>query len=333
VGQRNVSPTRLLRSLVALGLLASTAGCLGSMLAPPDGGVDVGDNPDLAGVFGPEDAGTVAQADLAGFGNGGMRYHPLGYAAAEQHGPELKLQKQDCRVCHGSDLKGGSAGVSCDGCHTPNWRTTCTFCHGGANGDTTGLPPRDIDGELDPTKISFPAHQAHASGRITSVLACTQCHKPNLDVLSPGHIFTDGTPGRAEVFLAGGLSPQGTYDTATKTCANNYCHGTGRSNGTIAFDAAPRTCHDCHADITTPAAWNTMSGDHAKHLRIGGTVNCTTCHNGTVKTDPLVISDKTRHLDGKRNIQFNADAAGITYDVNTRRCTGSCHGKNHNDTW
>ena len=36
-------------------------------------------------------------------------YHPEGFAAAEVHGPELKLHTQDCRACHGNDLKGGSA--------------------------------------------------------------------------------------------------------------------------------------------------------------------------------------------------------------------------------
>jgi hypothetical protein len=290
-----------------------------------DGGVDVGDTPDLSGAFGPDDAGNVAQDDLAGQSG---RYHPVGFSDPAMHGPEMKLQKQDCRTCHGAQLTGGASPVSCDSCHTPGWRTNCSFCHGS---DATGLPPRDINGVTDATKISFPAHATHAAGNISNPFACTQCHRPNLDALSNLHIF-DSTPARAEVLMAGGLSNTSTYDETTKTCANNYCHGNGQTGGTIAFNAAPRTCHDCHADITTSNLWATMSGAHRKHLNMNG-VNCTTCHNGTVKTDPLVISDKTRHIDGKRNIAFNTDAAGITYDVNTRRCTGSCHGAGHNFTW
>lgn len=329
---REPNVSSVLRILAAaLPLLG--AGCLGSFAAngngTDDAGVDVGDNPDLAGVFGVDDAAVVPQDDLGNL-NGG-RYHPVGFEASTAHGPEMKLQKQDCRTCHGSDLTGGSSGVSCDSCHTPNWRTTCTFCHGGANGDTTGLPPRDITGETDPTKISFPAHAAHASGRITTALACTQCHNGHVEVLSPGHIF-DTTPARAEVFQGGGLSPAATYDYTSKTCANNYCHGDGQTNGTIVYNAAPRTCHDCHPDITTPNRWGTMSGYHNKHLNLSG-VNCTTCHNGVVATDPSVITDKTRHLDGKRNIQFSTDAAGLTYNVTTKTCNGSCHGKGHNFTW
>lgn len=316
----------VVRLAIAVPAVAA-AGCLGSFPAmPPDGGVDVGEDPDLAGVFGIDDAAVVPQDDLGGITG---RYHPVGYEASTVHGPEMKLQKQDCRLCHGSDLTGGSSNVSCDSCHTPNWRTTCTFCHGGANGDTTGLPPRDISGETDPTKISFPAHAAHASGRITTVLACTQCHNGHVDVLSPGHIF-DGTPGRAEVFQGGGLSPAAIYDPTTKTCAQSYCHGNGQGpNGTIVYNAAPRTCHDCHPDITTPARWGSMSGEHSRHLNLSG-VTCTECHNGTVATDPSVISDKTRHIDGKKNIQFNTDAAGITYNATTNSCSGSCHGKGHN---
>ena len=64
-------------------------------------------------------------------------YHPEGFAAAEVHGPELKLHTQDCRACHGNDLKGGSAEVSCDSCHEPEWRTDCVYCHGGSENATT----------------------------------------------------------------------------------------------------------------------------------------------------------------------------------------------------
>src|SRR5205814_2192141 len=123
---------------ILLSSLLLSVGCIGTIFqfsadAGVDG-VDVGDSPDLSGVFGVDDAGRVAQVDLAGV----ARYHPSGFADAIIHGPELKLQRQDCRTCHGADLKGGSSAVSCDGCHTSGWRTHCVFCHGGANGDTSG---------------------------------------------------------------------------------------------------------------------------------------------------------------------------------------------------
>lgn len=317
--------------VAALGM----GGCLNDFPATDDGGVDVGNDSDLSGVFGVEDGAIVPQDDLLGFGSTGdggvVRYHPLGFSASNVHGPEMKLSKQDCRLCHGSDLTGGSSQVSCDSCHSAGWRTNCIFCHGGANGDTTGLPPRDINEQTDPTKISFPAHAVHAKPTITSPMACTQCHKPNLSVLTAGHIF-DKPPLRAVMFFQGGLSPTGTYDQNTKTCGSLYCHGDGQTGGSVVFNAPKRTCHDCHPDMTTPNLWATMSGRHRLHLGLSG-VNCTWCHNGTVATDPGVVTGVAKHVDGKRNIQFSGQAGTIAFDVNTKRCTGSCHGQGHNNTW
>ena len=71
------------------------------------------------------------------------RHHPDGWAAADTHGLAAKFVQEDCRSCHGLQLDGGPVGVSCDGCHQPNWKTTCTFCHGGTD-NQTGAPPRDI---------------------------------------------------------------------------------------------------------------------------------------------------------------------------------------------
>lgn len=83
------------------------------------------------------------------------RYHPLGYEEVAAHGPDSNLQVEDCRDCHGADLRGGTwrggSVESCDGCHDPidpTWRTNCTFCHGGGE-SAGGAPPRGIDGRSD----------------------------------------------------------------------------------------------------------------------------------------------------------------------------------------
>src|SRR3970282_2725558 len=101
--------------------------------------------------------------DLGQYGAGGGRYHPEGFAAAEIHGLELKQQAQDCRSCHGDELTGASA-PTCDGCHTPAdppaWRSDCTFCHGGVD-DTTGAPPRNLDGTTEVQAGTLPPHAVH----------------------------------------------------------------------------------------------------------------------------------------------------------------------------
>jgi hypothetical protein len=52
-----------------------------------------------------------------------------------------------------------------------------------------------------------------------------------------------------------------------------------------------------------------------------------------VATNPGVVSDKTRHIDAQRQVIYSAASGNITWDPATRRCTGTCHNKNHNDAW
>ena len=244
------------------------------------------------------------------------------------HGPELKLQLQDCRGCHGQDLTGG-VGPSCDTCHTPAdpqaWRTTCTFCHGGTD-NQTGAPPRNLAGTSGPG--GFPAHTVHVTQGIAAAQDCTSCHVKPADALSMNHVF-DATPGAAEVVFTAGPSPAGTFDGTQ--CSNLYCHGNGRGdNGTVALNAAAMTCASCHPSLQSGSGtWSTMSGDHRLHLSKGMT--CTECHN-SVTADNASILDPLLHVDGQKEVVFTA--ANFTYDPATRRCNGSCHGEGHNNrTW
>ncbi|HUS67947.1 MAG TPA: CxxxxCH/CxxCH domain-containing protein [Kofleriaceae bacterium] len=258
------------------------------------------------------------------------RYHPVGFAAPEQHGPELELQAQDCRACHGEDLTGAATAQnapSCDSCHTPSdppaWRSDCTFCHGGDDNDT-GAPPGDLGLAAG---ASFPGHTSHVTEGIAAAAACTECHAAVDDLLTPGHAFDDSA-GVAEVELAGGRSPAGTY--ADGTCSNLYCHGSGRGDDGVAQVAmAAPTCAGCHPSIASSSAdWSTMSGDHRRHLALG--YGCEECHQ-TVTTDSTTIEAPLLHVDRQNQVVFLA--ATITYAPANRRCTGSCHGQNHDDSW
>jgi len=274
-------------------------------------------------------SGTCHGVDHAGLPwvASGARFHPAGYAAPAAHGPDMELQRMDCRSCHGSDLTGGS-GPSCDSCHTAQWRTTCTYCHGGGQ-NQSGAPPRDLGSSVATVSQSFVAHTRHVSQGVARASDCNQCHTRPSDVMSAAHAF-DATPAAAEVRLGGGLSPAGTYDGAG-TCTNLYCHGNGRGdNGTYTDGSASLGCGGCHAGRQSgSSAWSAMSGDHRKHLGEG--MSCQDCHS-TVTADGNSIRDVSLHIDGRRQVAFSV--GNFTYDPATRRCSGSCHGENHGgDTW
>ncbi len=251
------------------------------------------------------------------------RFHPLNYALPEEHGYDMQLQQNDCRNCHAADLM-GSLGPSCDSCHTAGWRSNCVFCHGGVD-DAFGAPPRDLAGVT--TNISFPGHTPHVSVGIARGFDCVQCHVKAVDVLSPGHAFDD-TKGVAEVDLAGGSSPQGTYAAGTG-CQSLYCHGTGQGdNGAVAADASPMTCESCHAGLSSGAAgWSEMGGLHAFHL--GADASCEDCHQSTT-SNGTSIADPDLHVNALREVDFSAP--GFTWDLAQRTCSGTCHSHGHSGT-
>lgn len=247
-------------------------------------------------------------------------YHPEGFALPQMHGLETMLQQQDCRSCHGTELS-GATGPSCDGCHTPAqpdaWRSDCTFCH-----DDT---PRNLDGST--TGGFYTAHVAHLNTSMTAQLECSDCHTTPADVLSAGHAF-DTTPGAAEVAFLATLNPQGSF--AAGQCSNLYCHGNGRGdNGTVAMAATAMTCEGCHAGPDGGnAAWSTMSGDHRRHL--GDNMSCNDCH-ADVTADGRTLTNAGLHLDGIKQLAFSEPGFTATIQGTQIRCSGVCHGDNHNN--
>ncbi len=262
--------------------------------------------------------------------NGTGAYHPAGFSDASVHGPEMELQRQDCRGCHGSDLKGGTTsalkGPSCDGCHsgaTPtSWRSNCIFCHGGGNGDTRGMPPRDPGSTNTSQSQKFIAHSKHVYPTLMSANDCTTCHKQPTDVLSMGHAFNtfDNLP---NVVFTDGRNPSATYTATTSTCANLYCHGNGQgNNGTAVDGSAPMTCTSCHG-----ADANNRAGLSSYHLDHHGNISCVTCHNTTVSSG-TAIKDVTLHINKTKDVSFSG---GGTYNASTKTCSNiGCH---QNYTW
>lgn len=265
-------------------------------------------------------AGGCSPDGDGGLGGDGAvpRYHPDGYRDPTIHGVELELGALDCRQCHGQDLTGG-AGPSCDSCHRAEWRTTCTYCHGGTV-DTTGAPPRDLGGETLREALSFIAHAEHVAERNHAPYDCTQCHAKPMDVLTEGHVFDD-TPGAAEVGFSAGLSSAGTYAGGGR-CDNLYCHGNGRTAASFTHDRARPDCDGCHAGPTSgETGARTLSGRHRDHVREN--IRCDECHAMTVSSSGA-IATPAAHVNGTKDVVFAA--AGMT---RAGTCTGTCHNEVH----
>ena len=194
-----------------------------------------------------------------------------------------------CQHCHGDDLAGGKAAVSCQGCHSfqvPAGGTpTCASCHGSAQ---SAAPPRDLLGNTTSSFRGVGAHQAHLFGKveIAAPIACATCHRVPAEVGSEGHL-DPALP--AEVIFSGLAVASGATPAWNGTsCSNTYCHGGGTKLGT-----------DTAAALRTPA-W-TLGGTqvfcgscHGVPPSIGphqGVVfpNCAGCHPKTVTPGGAII--------------------------------------------
>ena len=180
----------------------------------------------------------------------------------------------------------------------------CTTCHGGTL-DQTGAPPRDLHGGTDPALVGVGAHARHLAAGV----ACSSCHVVPTRFGTPGH-----GDGRVQVTFAGqavmgGASPS--WDRATATCSNVYCHGATFTGASVGASPAP--------------VWNggalaggACGGCHAAKPRGHGAfapTDCAQCHPGTVDASGALVRGG-QHLDGQRQVSLST-------------CTG-CHGGTDN---
>jgi predicted CxxxxCH...CXXCH cytochrome family protein len=174
----------------------------------------------------------------------------------------------------------------------------CTQCHG--RGDDPA-PPLDTRGLSLTSAIGVGAHAAHLSGGGSSrPLACEECHRVPQAADDFGH--ADGLP--AEVELSGVAQAQArapTWDRATQSCMDGWCHAPGASRGSSPAwtSSAALGCADCHG-LPPPSP----------HPQI---TDCSSCHGQVVAEDDVSILDRARHVDGTVDVSFDAS------------CT-ACHG-------
>ncbi len=265
--------------------------------------------------------------------------HPAGWADKTQHGYQANLTGlAGCKSCHGTDLLGGTAGVSCTACHTTNgfanWDTNCTFCHGNRTSGRQSQPV-DIQGRTVATNTSVGRHDTHMNSTMMTAITCAACH-----VARTGSVITDATHvdgnGMAEVTLRSFSYTSGTTTTtvtgtytrtsATAATCTVYCHtnfpttsGGARialSESWVATTAA--SCTTCHS---------TKSSRHSTHSSYA----CSTCHGAGYTSTAVTGTAVTSHIDGKKTIVPVTTGTGIrTWNAGTRSCAPSCHGT---QTW
>jgi predicted CxxxxCH...CXXCH cytochrome family protein len=261
-------------------------------------------------------------------------YHGGGWTLPANHGLQANRDLAGCKQCHGSDLGGGSVGVSCDACHTAGWRSTCTFCHGDAQrAQSPAAPPQDTQNRMATTERGVGAHQAHlAAGALAGAVACGECHAA---VTTLDHVDGIAAVAFGTIATTNGAAPvwNGT------TCAASYCHGQF-PGGNLAnaptwtrADGTQAACGTCHG--IPPATNHTTS------------TACGTCHDGYTPTSVNVAT----HVDGKVDAKsphaagwadpaqhgFTANRTGLAgckdcHGADLGGCT-TCHAANGSPTW
>jgi predicted CxxxxCH...CXXCH cytochrome family protein len=195
-----------------------------------------------------------------------------------------------CQKCHGADLSGGKAGVSCQECHSlqvgGDGIPTCISCHGSAQ---SVAPPRDASGNTSTSARGVGAHQAHLSGKtfISAPIACSVCHRVPADVSSPGHL-DDLRP--AEVTFSGLALADGAQPTWKDASCSTYCHGGGAK---LAGDTAAKLRTPVWTLGTSQAFCGSCHGIPPSSVAHAGVVfpDCARCHSTTATpTGGIVVS-------------------------------------------
>ena len=229
----------------------------------------------------------------------------------------------NCNSCHYHDNpKGSFAAEGCNGCHgqPPSVSTT-----GGPNGSAAGYTRAN--------EATTP-HLSHVGGTGSYNYTCIDCHKGNSHASGS---FSDVFLSPAGTLAASnGATP--TYNVAGLTCATTYCHSNGAPRGGSLVTVTPgwangkgtiigtaNECAACHGSATTLA-----TNAHMKHVNAttGKGYACEACH-GSVVTGSSAIKDKSRHVDGFKNISFARNSvamvAGASWNSSAATCATACH--------
>lgn len=246
--------------------------------------------------------------------------HPIGWTditSQSFHGNYVKSQKFQttiCTSCHGSDLSGGTAQVSCYKCHQgSDGSLACNTCHGSV---LNPAPPKDLAGDSLTSAPGVGAHQIHLRGSsLSPAFACSTCHIVPRTAGPGQHPFGGGAtvimsglaltqtnlPGtRFYEDSAATVMPSPILDYQTLQCSNTYCHGDFKNGNRFAptwnnVGSDQDSCGSCHG-LPPHGAINgitpTYQGPTAQ--------NCFFCH--TPMMGPNGIQDSSLHVNGELEV-------------------------------
>jgi len=249
--------------------------------------------------------------------------HPGGIMnpdSGDFHGKLLREQKYAfgvCQKCHGTDFAGGSSGVSCLGCHSKG-PTDCSTCHGAIASKGSHAH------HLGAAGASAVTGGPGAAAPLGKSYGCQECHVVPTAYTDVGHIFLasgelDPPPAEVKLGATAALTPAGatraaepSYDPATQSCSNVYCHG-----AVLADTTGTNTHPVWSAPATGQADCGTCHGLPPNHAN--GSV-CSACHPAVVDKDRKIVAPDL-HIDGK--VDFAAAGADATAGSNCAGCHGS----------
>jgi predicted CxxxxCH...CXXCH cytochrome family protein len=138
----------------------------------------------------------------------------------------------------------------------------------------------------DPATSPLGAHRSHTvANKALGALSCAECHPPACTAGPPTVVF-------GELASRGGATP--TWDKATRTCANVYCHGSTLETGST----GTLTWRYVDISVPKPAATECAMCHGYPPASHGGVTGCSGCHGDTVRADGTIDVAGGKHVNG-----------------------------------
>ena len=263
---------------------------------------------------------------------GSISKHPDSWLTG--HRSAYQQNRDQCRECHGLDLKGGITKVDCFN------QAGLGQCHAGGHG------PRNV-----PHVLPFKAGALHGPVAKSDLVYCQSCHgkaggpgsNPRFDV--PLGSLTSGCEDCHKPFTAHPPLTGSTAGWLGHSTAGNMgnsctlCHGADLTGGGVGAGPGCNTCHTGLPPGTIPAAGTCgscharppASGNHSIHNALAGVTDvCGTCHNGAG-------SGTANHNNGTADVAFtssyNAKSGAATRNSDASCNNVSCHGGVKTPIW
>ncbi len=282
----------------------------------------VGKTDNCASCHGVELKGDLSKAVPSCFKCHAAYPHPDGFANSvsdEFHtvaiAGEYYWDITTCQSCHGANYAGENfQEKNCLTCHTEaDGPEACNTCHGDRDSPGSFAPPEDLSGSDDTSSPGVGAHQFHlAASTLTNALtpACSHCHVEPSSFSADGHL--DDGPAMAELLFSDLATDDGTlattYDPASQTCSNVYCHGGfefPKSESLYPFVYTD----DVIAGNNLIMSWTDVGSGAAACGTCHGLPptghspipTCENCHGSVVDANKNII-DPSRHINGEIDV-------------------------------